>query len=168
MSEKISDRFTKVWVLFDSHHSPGPVPYATLGPIDQSVPYVPEAQLEEKCEALRDALKQNQENARIEAGLRAKIAELEGKLDKAIQSGLGLYNEGKALQEKLTALQSANSALLEERDRYKKALTDYCAMPLPLDEKPNLTLGQALEIFIERIRIAQKALAPTAEKQGGM
>jgi hypothetical protein len=46
MNDKTPNRFTKVWVLFDRHHSPGPVPYATLGPIDQSVPYVPEESLE--------------------------------------------------------------------------------------------------------------------------
>jgi hypothetical protein len=99
--------------------------------------------LEEKCEALRDALKQNQESARVEAGLRAKIVELE-EMERQYWVGL----------DHLTALQSANSALLEENQKMREALE----REIQRQEKDE---GGAWNYLLE-------ALAPTAEKQGGM
>lgn len=37
--------FERIWVLFKRNISPGPVPYATLGPIVGSVAYIPESAL---------------------------------------------------------------------------------------------------------------------------
>lgn len=42
----------KVWILFKRASSPGPVPYATLGPIEGSIPYVPASEVAGLVEAL--------------------------------------------------------------------------------------------------------------------
>jgi hypothetical protein len=47
----------------------------------------------------------------------------------------------------------------EKLDVAEEALNKYCALPLPLDEMPNMTIKDALEIFAIRIGVAREALS---------
>lgn len=40
----------------------------------------------------------------------------------------------------------------------REGLSEYCALPLPLDEMPNMTVAQALEVFAKRIGVARESL----------
>lgn len=73
------------------------------------------------------------------AELKQMLAEMENKLDRT-EHGLRVREEQVA--------------------RYRDALEKFCAMPLPLDEFPKLTVNDALTIFAERINIARNALSP--------
>jgi chromosome segregation ATPase len=107
-----------------------------------------------ESEALRVQLKERD----------ARIAELEKRLEKfrsQTAESITAMENGCA---RITALQSANSALLEERDRYKKVLAKLRASAAVQMESAE---ARELSLFSELHTICEQALAPTAEKQGG-
>lgn len=97
MSEKVPE---KVWVLFKRNISPGPVPFATLGPIVGSMPYVPETRLDE----LKGVIDLESDEYVRQVGTWKIIQRLEEQLDKAKKA----YSEWQLEEEK------ANGELIYE------------------------------------------------------